>query len=85
VNGAVTAASPGSAEHKPGSSVTTVTSVCSADDASVGAMLIAVAGSVMAAVASAARQQTRPLVNAERKCADTIDTLLVHWADRFRW
>ena len=84
MNGAVTAASPGSRERKPGSSVTTVTSVCSADDASVDVTPIAVAGSVMAAVASAAHQQTRPLVNAERKCADTIGTVLVHWAGHFR-
>ena len=84
MNGAVTAASPDSTEHKPGSSVTTVTSVCSADDASVDAMLIAVAGSVMAAVASAAHQQTLPLVNTERKCADTTGTVQDHWAGHFR-
>ena len=38
----------------------------------------------VAAVASAAQQQTRPLVNAERKCADIIGTVLVHWAGHLR-
>ena len=51
----------------------------------VGASVTGSAISVAASVAAdAARQQARPLLNRERKCADTIGTVLVHWAGHFQ-